>query len=719
MTQLFMNLKESINNRWNTLIAVNIQDNGNARLGRLFNTLMVISTGIVLLLTIVFLLMIPLGLADHSIVYIAASFPVVIIPLSIYCIIQTKHGRIRSSVTLYVLFHMVAISLAVLLFDGILSPGWILYIWTITIAGTLLTPIYALWMTGGVVVYFFSLFFLTQFGFYQPPLTFGIGREYVETACLLIMLVSTVGLLTFLNMKNLRNTLIDLHKEIAEHTQAELALQYSEEKYRTVADFTYDWEAWLAPDGTYRYMSPSCERITGHTVAEFMSNSNLLIQITHPDDQAKLIEHHRVGAHEAQGEDLGFDFRIITPKDEIRWISHSCTAVYSEDGQWLGRRISNRDITERKQAEEHIAALALRYRTLLQTASDGIHILDSQGNIFEANEAFCKMLGYTHEELLKLNVADWDMQWSREKLSDDMNEFINHPTIFETKHRRKDGTILDVEINNVSVTLEGRNYLYAASRNITERKRTEEEIKQKNEQLVNLNSEKDKFFSIIAHDLKSPFQGFLGLTQIMAEEARSFSADDWTKFGKEMHQTANNLFALLKNLLEWAQMQKGSMSFQPKELSLSDMIAENVETIKRRSEQKGITVINEATGFINAYADEKMINSVLLNLLSNAIKFTKRNGTVTVKANKVAEKMIEISVSDTGVGMQKSVVEKLFKIGEKTGSKGTEGELSTGLGLLLCREFVEKHGGKIWVDSEEGRGSTFYFTMPGNKDNKN
>lgn len=239
MTHPFINLIKFFNATWNTLVDVDIQDNGDARLGRLFNTLMVISTGIVLLLTIVFLLMIPLGLADHSIIYVAASFPFGFIPISIFCLIQTKHGRIRSSVTLYVWVNLASISAAVLLFDGILSLGWILYIWTITIAGTLLTPIYALWMTGGVVVYFFSLFFLTQFGIYQPPLTFGIGREYVETACLLIMLVSTVGLLTYLNMKSLRKTAGDFNKEIAERKLAEMALHLSEEKYRTIANFTY------------------------------------------------------------------------------------------------------------------------------------------------------------------------------------------------------------------------------------------------------------------------------------------------------------------------------------------------------------------------------------------------------------------------------------------------------------------------------------------------
>ncbi|MFH0730334.1 MAG: ATP-binding protein, partial [Pseudomonadota bacterium] len=136
-----------------------------------------------------------------------------------------------------------------------------------------------------------------------------------------------------------------------EHNRAEEALRASEEKYRIVADFTYDWEAWSAPDGTYRYVSPSCERITGHTAAEFLADPNLVVKITHSDDQSKVIAHYHAATHKSKKQDLEIDFRILTQGGEIRWISHWCTAVFGEGGQWLGRRASNRDISQRKQAE--------------------------------------------------------------------------------------------------------------------------------------------------------------------------------------------------------------------------------------------------------------------------------------------------------------------------------------------------------------------------------
>ena len=243
------------------------------------------------------------------------------------------------------------------------------------------------------------------------------------------------------------------------------------------------------------------------------------------------------------------------------------------------------------------------------------------------------------------------------------------------------------------------------------KKRTEEKLKLYTEELLTLNASKDKFFSIVAHDLKSPFLGFLGLTQTISEDASKISAQELAQIGSTMYQAADNLFNLLQNLLEWAQMQSGSINLMQKDISLSEMIAKNVEVIKDRSEQKKISINNMITDPIHAYADEKMINSVLLNLISNAVKFTHRNGTVTISAKRTEDQMIEISIRDTGVGMSKSVVDKLFKVGERIGTKGTDGELSTGLGLLLCKEFIDKNDGKIWVESEEGVGSTFYFTL--------
>ena len=166
-------------------------------------------------------------------------------------------------------------------------------------------------------------------------------------------------------------------------------------------------------------------------------------------------------------------------------------------------------------------------------------------------------------------------------------------------------------------------------------------------------------------------------------------------------------------------MQKGNISFNPQELLLPDLVSFSVNTINQRALQKGISLVTEIPPNQKIFADEKMTNTVLRNFLSNAVKFTKRDGTVTVRCKKIDGEMIEVSVKDTGVGMLEKDVKRLFKMEEKVSSNGTEGEPSTGLGLLLCKEFVEKNGGKVWAESKKGEGSTFYFTVPVSINNSN
>lgn len=238
-----------------------------------------------------------------------------------------------------------------------------------------------------------------------------------------------------------------------------------------------------------------------------------------------------------------------------------------------------------------------------------------------------------------------------------------------------------------------------------------EELIRLNTQLHELIATKDKFFSIIAHDLRSPFQGFLGLAQIITEQAGKITAEELSSLGSNLYKTADNLFTLLKNLLEWAQMQRGVLNYEPALIVIKDLIDVSVEAVKRRIEQKDITVDTSGVKPLSVYADSKMVNSVLLNLISNSVKFTGMNGAITIKTDEV-DNMIQISVADTGVGIAPDRLEKLFLVGEKIGTKGTEGELSTGLGLILCKEFIDLHGGKIWVHSTVGKGSIFYFTLP-------
>ena len=614
--------------------------------------------------------------------------------------------------------------------------------------------------------------------------------------------------------------------------------------------------------------------------------------------------------------------------------------------------------SKRKKSDDANAASLLRYQTLLETASDGIHIVNEKGQVVEANPAFCKMLGYTYEELLQLRVRDWDAQWPEEELSVKIGDLIRHPAVFESKHRRKDGTIIDVQINATAIELEGQKFLYASARDITESNRVKEilqqtrynyesffntiddflwvldlqgniihtnstvldrlgytfeellgksvllvhpperreeagrivgemlkgiseycpvpiitksgiqipvetrvslgnwngnpvifgvtkdiskvklseekfsklfhlnpaasglsdlnshqyvevneafykllgfskqevigksvidlrildqknidlviekadsngnvinveadlrakngeikhvllsaeniyiqneqfrftvvnditelknaekEIKSVNEELLKINSEKDKFFSIIAHDLRSPFNIFLNLTRMMEEDLQTLTKEQIQKFVTTLGKSARNFFNLLENLLEWSRFQRGIISVNPENFTLADNIAESISLVSEMADKKDIRISCEVPKDLMVFTDVKMTNSILRNLCTNAIKFTPKGGKVEISVIPLEENNVEVSIRDTGIGMNANLLDNLFKIDVNTSRKGTEGEASTGLGLILCKEFVEKLGGRLWVQSAVGNGSTFHFTLPGYKESR-
>ena len=207
---------------WERLIAVKARDDEEERLGRLFNTLMVISSWIVVFLSIVFLMMQPLGFLDAQVSWTAAAFPLTSIPLSVFCLVQARRGHIRPMILLYVWVNLIAIGAAAWIFDGLVSPAWVLFFWTVTIGGILLAPATALWMSGGVLAYYVLMLLLSQAGLYTPPLIPGAaGREYVHMCAVLIMLVFTVGILTYLNMRSLREALRSLRERTRQLLQAQ------------------------------------------------------------------------------------------------------------------------------------------------------------------------------------------------------------------------------------------------------------------------------------------------------------------------------------------------------------------------------------------------------------------------------------------------------------------------------------------------------------------
>lgn len=761
--------------------------------------------------------------------------------------------------------------------------------------------------------------------------------------------------------------------DITELQKKEEVLRQSEVKFRTVADYTCDWEYWEGTDSQLIYISPSCERISGYRPDEFLSDSGLRLKIMHPDD-AKLLNAHFEKAHTTAHWDNieELDFRIIRKDGSVAFIDHLCRPIFDSHGAYLGRRVSNRDITDRKLAEHKQQESENRLKEAQRMAHIGNWELDLASNklnwsdeiyrIFEINPA---VFGATHEtvlnavhpddrepvdrayaislatrtpyqithrllmpdgrvkfvnevcetsyddsgnalrsigtvqditerkqiedELLRkdtlLNlmgttaqVGGWEFDvetmkqtWTDEtyrihevgltfeptvrdgisfytpnarsviekafKLAIEQGEpfdlelefityngnprwvhtigkayqengstkkvygslqdvtrlkqveqelhqsdvrlklalegshagawdlnlldhtserslthdqifgyetllpkwtyemFLEHvlpedrPEVerkfkegvasisdwsFDCRIRRNDGEEhwIYVTVGHILNTKGKPLRLTGLIQDITERKQEENEIRLKNEELKRINLEKDKFFSIIAHDLRSPFNAFLGFTRMMEEELPSLSMEEIQGIASGMQKSATMLFHLLENLLEWSRMQRGLIAFNPEPFPLAIEIASTFELVLDAADKKTIRLTLDIPEDMHIKADAQMFESLMRNLLFNAIKFTPKGGEITVTAKILPDHFAEISIADTGIGMSNDLMDKLFRLDEQTHRKGTEGEPSTGLGLMICKDFIEKHGGRIWVESTEGQGSTFYFTIP-------
>ena len=267
-------------------------------------------------------------------------------------------------------------------------------------------------------------------------------------------------------------------------------------------------------------------------------------------------------------------------------------------------------------------------------------------------------------------------------------------------------------IKNQNKKLEALNMKLMEHTHIVEQLNSQ--LQQKNSELTEINVTKDKFFSIISHDLKSPLSSIISYTELLMSHMHKEHDDDTLNYSKVLHDSTNNALKLLENLLEWSQTQTGKINFEPRKVNIINLIEDNILILKDTAEQKSIkiTFVSAENQFV--FVDIDMINTVLRNIISNAIKYSRKESEIKIETRKIVEKgdeFIEVSIADSGIGMSETTFNSLFKIENNISHKGTEGELGTGLGLILSKDFVEQNGGRIWAESKKDIGSTFYFTI--------
>lgn len=272
------------------------------------------------------------------------------------------------------------------------------------------------------------------------------------------------------------------------------------------------------------------------------------------------------------------------------------------------------------------------------------------------------------------------------------------------------GNNVPTHVYLIGVIEEKSNQFFLTLLNITDRKKIDLIVEKQNKELRKLNADKDGFMSILGHDLRSPFMSILGFSELLLKNIKHYDLKKIETYASYIHQSTIKGFKLLEDLLLWSNTQSGYLTFHPKKIKFKHLFTEVVETLIPIANAKSITI--NCTDEINltVYADNNMLQTILRNLISNAIKFTHKGGKIYVSVFQNAS-LVNISVTDNGIGIDPLALEQLFNISEMNSTKGTEDEDGSGLGLVLCKEFVRLHEGTIWAESELGIGSTFYFTL--------
>jgi len=412
---------------------------------------------------------------------------------------------------------------------------------------------------------------------------------------------------------------------------------------------------------------------------------------------------------------------ISIPSEKVRWFDSIFTMLYSAYFIFLIIRFIHKSYTlERLKSE----ASEEKYRMLTESMKDVVWTLDTETMRYTyISPSVQKLRGFTPEEIIEQPMtAAYNSEEAfqlqvlmKQRLEAFSNRKDTQPVYYtdEVMQLCKDGSFVWTEIIHEYYRNEKNNRIESrgVTRDITERKKAEQQIMVNNQELSTLNAEKDRFFSIIAHDLISPFHSIIGLCKYLVDKVKEKELAGIEKYAETIKQSSLRIFDLLTNLMAWSHSQTGRMRFKPEYFELSDHVHEVVMLFAEAIKQKSILIKTDLAPTSQLYADKAMINTILRNLISNAIKFSFAGGTIFITVIK-NEKELSVQVSDSGVGIPKESINRLFKINENYSTPGTQKEQGTGLGLILCKEFIEKHGGRIWIESTEGKGSDFRFTIP-------
>ncbi len=510
--------------------------------------------------------------------------------------------------------------------------------------------------------------------------------------------------------------------DVTERRQAEEALRLSEEKFRTVADFTHEWEYWRDPQGNMVWVSPSCLRMTGYTVEQFEDDRHLVRKIVHPDDMPKFNGH----IDKAESKSLlpcDMELRIIRADGVTVWINHRCEAIFREDGTYLGRRASNRDVTKRKAIEKALLESERLYRNFTKLASDFFHICTRHGpdpfRLGWLGGAVEKVTGYDQAELQAKgcwlacvhpedapNVAT-RMQFMRPGDSHEV----------EFRFIRKDGSVcwLQEAACCEAGDSPGETLLYGTVKDISARKWSEMELLQAKRSAEAANVAKSEFLANMSHEIRTPLNGVLGMLQLLTMLNDERERQQYTDLA---YSSGQRLLGLLNDILDFSKIEAGQLVLRRERFRLRDVVDDVASLIRITAEDKKLTLACRIDASVpeTLLGDGARIRQVLFNLLGNAVKFTKA-GSVTVSAwcrpsrSSSGKLLLYFSVSDTGIGIPDDKIDHVFRRFTQSDASHSRVYEGAGLGLAIVKRIVELLGGEIVVESEVGTGTTIYLHM--------
>lgn len=509
---------------------------------------------------------------------------------------------------------------------------------------------------------------------------------------------------------NIPYGLIFIIRDITQRKNYEKKLLASEEKYRSLVETSPNMTWEIRPDGSIMYVSPQSYNILGLTPKEMCEK--LIYDIIEPKEIERTVKKlfDSITNHDGV---IGFEVEArhaLTGK--TIFLDIYTNLFYDEKGVILGLRGIARDITIRKVSEIEAKKSRDYLSLVLKEGGIGLWFTNLKANKTSIDEVWANSLGYSLSELGSVPSDSIPRVFIHPDDVDEVQRYIDssisrNSTANFIEHRMftKGGDIkwvqstikvLSVDQNGLPIEMIG------LMKDVTERKLAELKV-------FDANAAKDKLFSIIAHDLRNPLNAIIGFSELMINSTDLHKVTKLDEYSYHIHSSALSLTALLENLLEWANTQRGMVTFNPKLVNLDEVIDDEIGIAMYVAKRKGIT-INSFNNKLRVYADIHLLRIIIRNLLTNAIKYSNMNSKIDIYSMDFHDR-VEVNIHDRGVGMSDEIKNNLFKL-TKTSQRGTSNEKGTGLGLMICKEFVEKQGGKIWVDSKLGEGSTFTFSIP-------